>query len=121
MLKKAFGNVQNRDMKSESGFSFAMASQLLQINILGQFEWLPSTIFTAATEYCPQPFLLQTFYQLIINLEFLQMWFNQLDECIKNNYCIIIYILVDIIEEKRKLIFYCILPSESISFHSYPT
>ena len=33
------------------------------------------------------------------------MWFNQLDECIKNNYCIIIYILVDIIEEKRKLIF----------------
>ena len=34
------------------------------------------------------------------------MWFNQLDECINNNnYCIIIYILVDIIEEERNLYF----------------
>ena len=27
MLKKAFDNVQNREMKSENGFSLAMASQ----------------------------------------------------------------------------------------------
>ena len=34
MLKKAFDNVENSEMKSESGFSFAMASQTLE-NSLG--------------------------------------------------------------------------------------